>query len=48
MRYRFRQAYWTLIAVISLSLLSGCDEAGVTDIVFGSPQLALGIVDAAT
>ena len=48
MRYRFRRACWTLIAVASLGLLSGCDETGVADIVFGSLRLALGIVDVAT
>ncbi len=32
----------------TVALLSGCDSAGVTDIVFGALQLAFGIIDVAT
>ncbi len=40
---------WTLlVATGALGLLCGCDEGGVTDIVFGSLRLAFGIVELAT
>jgi hypothetical protein len=46
---RLSYRIWTLLLGLGgLSLLSGCDEAGVTDIVFGALQLAFGIVDVAT
>ena len=48
MRRLAHRAYALVLAVCGLGLISGCDEAGVTDIVFGSLQLAFGIVDAAT
>ena len=48
MRDRLQRACWTLIAMASLGLVSGCDDSGVMDIVFGSLRLALGIVDVAS
>ena len=46
---RLSSRVWAFLGGIGiLGLISGCDEAGVTDIVFGSLQLALGIVDVAT
>ena len=45
MRNRLGRACRTLIAMASLGLVGGCDDGGVTDIVFGSLQLAFGIVD---
>lgn len=45
----FGNKIWTfLVGITGLCLLSGCDDAGVTDIVFGALQLAFGIVDVAT
>jgi len=38
----------SVFAVCVLGTTSGCDEAGVLDIVWGSAQLAYGIVDVAT
>ena len=37
-----------LAGTCTLALATGCDSKGVTDIVFGSLQLAFGIVDLAT
>ena len=48
MRDRLRRACWTVVALVNLGLIGGCDGGGVTDIVFGSLRLALGIVDVAT
>ncbi|MCP4248285.1 MAG: hypothetical protein GY778_14660 [bacterium] len=46
---RWSSKVWALFGGIGmLGLISGCDEAGVTDVVFGSLQLAFGIVDLAT
>ncbi len=40
---------WLAVASLGgLALISGCDSGGVSDIVFGSLQLAFGIVDLAT
>lgn len=46
---RWRSGVWAFLGGMGvLGLVSGCDQAGVTDVVFGSLQLALGIVDLAT
>ncbi len=37
-----------LAGTCTLALAAGCDSKGVTDVVFGSLQLAFGIVDLAT
>ena len=46
-----RYANRVIMAVLGFCLIgmtSGCDEAGVADIVWGSARLAYGIVDVAT
>jgi len=46
---RLGSRVWGFLCGIGiLGLLSGCDDAGVTDIVFGALRLAFGIVDVAT
>ena len=48
MRRLFNKITLMLFAACALGLTGGCDEAGVADIVWGSTQLAYGIVDVAT
>ena len=48
MRRRLHIVVVSLLGAWVLGMASGCDEAGVADIVWGSAQLAYGIVDVAT
>jgi len=48
MKHWARRTYLTVLGICGLGLITGCDSSGVFDIVWGSLQLALGIVDVAT
>ena len=45
---RLNRVIMALLGACLIGMASGCDEEGVTDIVWGSAQLAYGIVDVAT